>query len=374
MNDKVYLLSLTVSGIKNIRNNVRLEFYKKTVNKSFDPSKHRVKAIYGENGCGKTAVITAAQILKDMICNRTCLDDPGYQDFLRGVINLLDKKLHLECEFYYYTEPANQIYHYTVDLIQNDSGTYIVGFEELTFRKADYPASKITIAYGSDKELDAAGCDQSDDEAAASANDAADKHIVALKELGSCLCTNIVTDIDGVGVSAENMIEASDEGLERLTRFVKIIKPELVSINAADSNSRSKSRMVLNYGEYSVSLDQEGSGIRQLIGLWPYMEAIESGRIVFIDGFDRDVNEVVLDRLIQYFTAYGNGQLCITINNTSPMKELRKYKNAIDFLSSDGKLTRWRTSGNFSPDSLYKGGMIESLPFNIEPEDFLGVL
>ena len=104
MNDKVYLLSLTVSGIKNIRNTVRLEFYKKTVNKSFDPSKHRVKAIYGENGCGKTAVITATQILKDLICNRTCLDNPGYQDFLRGVINLLDKKLHLECEFYYYTE------------------------------------------------------------------------------------------------------------------------------------------------------------------------------------------------------------------------------------------------------------------------------
>jgi hypothetical protein len=56
------------------------------------------------------------------------------------------------------------------------------------------------------------------------------------------------------------------------------------------------------------------------------------------------------------------------------MQELRKYKNSIDFLSSDGKVTHWRTSGNFSPDSLYKNGMIENLPFNIEPEDFLGLL
>ena len=47
------------TGIKSIRNELRLEFYKKTVNKSFDPSNHRIKAIYGENGCGKTAVVSA---------------------------------------------------------------------------------------------------------------------------------------------------------------------------------------------------------------------------------------------------------------------------------------------------------------------------
>ena len=56
------------------------------------------------------------------------------------------------------------------------------------------------------------------------------------------------------------------------------------------------------------------------------------------------------------------------------MSALRKNKKAIDFLSNDNRVISWTTNGNFAPDKLYKEGMIEYLPFNIEPEDFIGVL
>ena len=62
-----YLLSLKISGIKNIEVPIELNFYKKTINNSdFDPEKYRIKAIYGENGSGKTAIITAVKILQNL--------------------------------------------------------------------------------------------------------------------------------------------------------------------------------------------------------------------------------------------------------------------------------------------------------------------
>ena len=69
MADGFYLLNFTVSGVKCIKEEVRLDFYKKTVDKNFDPEKYRVKAVYGENGSGKSALITAVKIFQDVsIC------------------------------------------------------------------------------------------------------------------------------------------------------------------------------------------------------------------------------------------------------------------------------------------------------------------
>lgn len=48
MDNLVYLLNVRMSGIKSIKNEIRLDFYKKTVDKNFDPDKFRFKAIYGK--------------------------------------------------------------------------------------------------------------------------------------------------------------------------------------------------------------------------------------------------------------------------------------------------------------------------------------
>ncbi len=66
MDNMFYLLNIGVSGIKGIKNEVKLDFYKKTVDKKFNPEKYRIKAIYGENGSGKSALITAVKIFQEL--------------------------------------------------------------------------------------------------------------------------------------------------------------------------------------------------------------------------------------------------------------------------------------------------------------------
>ena len=46
MDNMIYLLNMTVSGIKSIKKEIRLDFYKKTIDKNFNPDKYRIKAIY----------------------------------------------------------------------------------------------------------------------------------------------------------------------------------------------------------------------------------------------------------------------------------------------------------------------------------------
>ncbi len=68
-----------------------MDFYKKTVDKNFDPDKFRVKAIYGENGSGKTAIITGIKIFQDLMLSNQYLNESKNQRFLDEIIN---KKKH----------------------------------------------------------------------------------------------------------------------------------------------------------------------------------------------------------------------------------------------------------------------------------------
>lgn len=48
-------------------------------------------------------------------------------------------------------------------------------------------------------------------------------------------------------------------------------------------------------------------------------------------------------------------------------------KKSIDFLSEDHKIYPWTKSGNYSPSKLYRNGMIEGSPFNVDSIDFISV-
>ena len=110
-----YLLSLKISGIKNIEVPIELNFYKKTINNSdFDPEKYRIKAIYGENGSGKTAIITAVKILQNFLTDKNYLIDSDNQKILVETIN---KKMHsgfIECEVYTDFGGKKNILKYTI--------------------------------------------------------------------------------------------------------------------------------------------------------------------------------------------------------------------------------------------------------------------
>ena len=101
---------------------------------------------------------------------------------------------------------------------------------------------------------------------------------------------------------------------------------------------------------------------------------IQDGQITFIDELDANINDVYLDKLIEYFILYGNGQLCFTAHNLSPMSLLKRNKESINFISSINTVHTWANNGNQTPARAYRNGFIEDSPFNVDASDFLGIL
>ena len=97
------------------------------------------------------------------------------------------------------------------------------------------------------------------------------------------------------------------------------------------------------------------------------------GEIVFIDELDSNLHDVYLCALLEYLMEYGEGQLCFTTHNIGPMDILKHNKKSIDFLSIDHKIYSWTASGHYSPSKLYRNGMIEGSPFNVDSIDFISV-
>ena len=48
-----FMNKVTISGIKNLKNEVTLDFYKTNMGRNIKLNKNNIKAIYGANGAGK---------------------------------------------------------------------------------------------------------------------------------------------------------------------------------------------------------------------------------------------------------------------------------------------------------------------------------
>lgn len=138
MDNMFYLLSMSVAGIKNIKEKVRLDFYKKTVDKNFDPDKYRIKAIYGENGSGKSAIITAVKIFQDLILRDNYLSESKTQTLLNEIINKSTQKFHFECEFIIYAYTPKIVYEYSIDIEKNENGLYEIQSEIFRWKNGNY--------------------------------------------------------------------------------------------------------------------------------------------------------------------------------------------------------------------------------------------
>ena len=436
-----YLLSFAVSGIKNVEKEVTLEFYNKTIDKSFDPEKFRVKAIYGENGSGKTAIITAARILKNLIITEDYFGDKDVQRKLQRLINKKTKKLSMSAVFLRRSDKGHEavIYKYIVEIALNPAGKYELVREELWRKSGEYTSSKYKAIYKCENKLitETALDEESKTEFASLAINRLGKSSFAyiavngIREAGMhpdtaefntavydivLLAFNIYVSIeesdqhdyylyneemrsaktsdeyaaaftgfiaqmelliqDGRKTIPKDRYKNYEEEIQRLTAFVKLFKQDLVSIDIdrRENGDFYETALLMNYGDYNIDIEFESTGIKKIIKLFNYLSNAVSGSIVFIDEMDSNINDIYFTKLIEFFMEYGAGQLCFTTHNTSPMSVLRRNKKSIDFLSNDNRIISWRTNGNFAPDKLYRQGMIEYLPFNIEPEDFIGVL
>lgn len=149
MENMFYLLNMSIAGIKNIKEEIRLEFYKKTVNKNFNSDKYRIKAIYGENGAGKSAIITAVKIFQDLIINDNYFSESKTQIFLDEIINKSTKTFHFNCEFLVNIDVSKIVYNYSVSIEKSDKGLYEIQSEVLKMKNGNYANNKYKTVFES---------------------------------------------------------------------------------------------------------------------------------------------------------------------------------------------------------------------------------
>ncbi len=191
---------------------------------------------------------------------------------------------------------------------------------------------------------------------------------------------NLNSDYLGVVFANNNYIpkgiwEYFKKNVDKLYEFLRIFKSELrgIEIDRKENQDFFVCDLVMVYDSYKIHAEFESTGIKKLIRLYAYLKKMTEGEIVFIDEFDSNLHDVYLCALLEYLMEYGEGQLCFTTHNVGPMDILKRNKKSIDFLSVDHKIYPWTTNGNYSPSKLYRNGMIEGSPFNVDSIDFIGV-
>lgn len=437
MDNLVYLLNVRMSGIKSIKNEIRLDFYKKTVDKNFDPDKFRVKAIYGENGSGKTAIITGIKIFQDLMLSNQYLNESKNQRFLDEIINKETSRFTFGCEYITGEEESYIVYDYNFELEKNNKGDYVIKHESLNLKNGNYPNNNYVNVFECDNgELININCNETvkniiekktfnllnknpfmslyivdytsviEKDKEFSYNIAVMLFLIALinvyineedkhdiyflrktiresHEKSSEYINDINEILDTISVYSgfdDNSISKSEfdkykESVKQLTKFIQIFKRELksIDIDAKDDGDNYRCELIFNYGNYKVNKEFESTGIKKLVRLYSAFKAANNFGIAFVDEMDSNINDIYLCKLIEYFMYYGKGQLCFTMHNVDPMSLLKQNKNSIDFLSSDNKIVSWVSKGHASPENYYKNGMIENSPFNIDATDFIGI-
>ena len=165
--------------------------------------------------------------------------------------------------------------------------------------------------------------------------------------------------------------------INNLGLFIKVFKDDFktIEIKKDENGDNYECEIILIYNDGKrINKKYESTGIKKIIEMYSVLCNVENGDIVFIDEFDANIHDVLLVKLVEYVMDYAEGQLIFTTHNLAPMDVLQKAKHSIDFLSPDSRITSWTSNGNYTAASLYRKGLIEYSPFNIEPFSFIGVL
>ena len=420
MKTRVYLISLDIAGIKSLEESIHLDFYKKTIDKTFNIEGYRIKGIYGENGSGKTSIITGVKLLQGIILSSIKLGDSDKQ-------RLLNKSGELRV-----------LYHYQFSIAKNILGEYYIEHELMEYRLTTSPNTKyrpiFECAEGEAVYIDAEEAVRSSiiEESKNMLFNQSFLSVVLLKTASGKIKTpstsrlweavlnaflfsfkthvylpsqdnhddyimyqsydeRKMSDEDYVNRYLKDYFMRKGSGLHQvltedfdkykkkikgMSKFLKLFKPMLKTIDIEDhpNGTMTECRLFLNYGDYRVDEEFESAGIKKLMSLYDYFDYAANDDIVFIDEMDANINDIYLARLVEFFGTYGEGQLCFTVHNLGPMDVLNEWNKSIDFLTIDNRIVPWKKTGNSSPVRAYRGGMIDGEPFNIFPSDFVGIL
>ncbi len=434
-----YILSLTLAGIKNIEKPIEIRFYKESILNDFQPDQYRIKGIYGENGSGKTAIITAVRILKEILSNKNYLSDTLTQKNIVENINKRARTGFIQVEYLLYGAEKNSIEQYYIGFeVRKDNRFYITN-EQLKTKKGKYSQNQFKtvfetrngslIEYGTPEVFELfANRTQNLLEQRSIATFITDINQDDIPEKGSIplihtlllrffigsinvfideaddhrryIYSKITNETpegvlnephalykeisehkvsfysDDRKLIAKTDIEEYKRTIAKMCAFIQIFKPDLqdILVETKEWDEAYQCNLVMQYKNYSIDSEYESRGIRKLMDLYVVLNRACKGEIAFIDELDASINDVYLGKLLEYFAYYGKGQLCFTAHNLSPMRFLKKRKNAISFISNTNTIHTWASDGNRNPENAYRDGFIEDSPFNVDSSDFLGVL
>ena len=398
-----FLLNLKLNGIKNIEKEIEIDFYKKDL-KNFSPINYNVKGIFGPNGIGKTAILKSIEIIKNIVINNYYLTDSENLNLLHKLINKNTKKMNVEITFLNFNNKKNDkkyIYYVELEIKHND---IFISKESI---KTENKSKELIIELGQilnnslfenstliennsknllnkrsilniikDFEKDNLLKDNDKETFVNLFNFFQNLYIKTDRYQYNMLDVINLTDIDDRYdmriPKKKGILEILKKDFERKTKFLKLFKKDLSSISFVkkDDSDYYYLNIFFNYNDLEISYSFESQGIKLLFMLHSYLDKILNGGIVLIDEIDSSIHDVYLNKIIEFFSEEGKGQLIFTSHNTTLLNTLRKYNNSIDFINENKEIVPWIKNGNSSAFNKYREGYIRGLPFNIVESDF----
>ena len=398
-----FLLNLKLNGIKNIEKEIEIDFYKKDL-KNFSPINYNIKGIFGPNGIGKTAILKSIEIIKNIVINNYYLTDSENLNLLHKLINKNTKKMNVEITFLNFNNKKNDkkyIYYVELEIKHND---IFISKESI---KTENKSKELIIELGQilnnslfenstliennsknllnkrsilniikDFEKDNLLKDNDKETFVNLFNFFQNLYIKTDRYQYNMLDVINLTDIDDRYdmriPKKKGILEILKKDFERKTKFLKLFKKDLSSISFVkkDDSDYYYLNIFFNYNDLEISYSFESQGIKLLFILHSYLDKILNGGIVLIDEIDSSIHDVYLNKIIEFFSEEGKGQLIFTSHNTTLLNTLRKYNNSIDFINENKEIVSWIKNGNSSAFNKYREGYIRGLPFNIVESDF----
>lgn len=409
--EKYYLCSISVSGIKNICNPVKIDFLN---SKKYEFDKNKIKGIFGKNGAGKTAIIKSVEILKKIVLNPNFLSSRENILMLNKLINFESNEFNIEVEFVKKSNIKKK-YTHSLKLLKIDNEIKII--EEHLKVSSRNSCKEINIVDG---EIKLNTIENNESIKNKTINLLDKNSIISLyfkifQEIKEkkifidfiMFYFNILVfshDSDNYAkfintyekfeeyrkfVLNANYKDFEDYELEipkdeeSLSNIYEIVKKKVRFLNYFVSDLKNieimkdedissyKLNFLFVYENYKVDLKFESMGIKNLFNIYDYILSAYSGRIVLIDEIDLSIHDIYLNKLIEFLGEMGEGQFIFTAHNTSLLDTLKKFKKSIFFINESQEVINWVKRGNSSPRTQYKDGCIKDLPFNIDYFDFL---
>lgn len=443
---KFFLLKMYLSGIKNIQNEIEINFYNSTLKRNFDASNSHVKAIYGSNGAGKTGIMYAVDIYKNLVLDPKYLTVCNANGSLNFLVNQNTQEFKINMVYVYVVKnDTNKVFShsFSVKKINNEfkiveeklselSGLNLNNVEKYStiFKTIDGEIVELhkKCKYVEGLKMNTMNLLSSQSFLCAALlphiinkdlkNTKIDKELVnrmlllfffvssltvvlqnsdrfidysdVLEQFNDLMTQHIVKDNEDIALNSfsnknlsyldkqrvlKNKFEEHEKYIHNLSLFIKVFNNDVkdIEIKKDENGDYYECENIMVYKNKKISEQYESTGVKKLIKLYSALCDLDKGNIVFIDEFDANIHDVLLEKLVQYVMQYSKGQLVFTTHNLGPMDVLQSAKNSIDFLSSDSRIVSWTKNGNYTASSQYKKGLIKYSPFNIEPFSFLGV-